>query len=968
MPFPFILKFDSFNRLSRGPGFPGVGSTLRWVCAVVVGIAWAARAGEPPLHARIDALLAEAHPAGQAPLADDADFLRRTYLSLHGVIPTVAQARAFLADTAPDKRAKLAETLLADPQFAKWMAVRFDVMLMERRGEAQTKEGPWREWLEQSFVANKPWDTLVRELIAADGADEKTRHVARWLLEREVDPNALARDAARLFLGRDISCSQCHDHPRIDDYLQRDYAGLQAFFSRSYLFRPDTKKPGIIGEQAAGDTTYLSVFTKVGGGTKPRLPAEGELAEPAPGEWSVPPDARDKTLRPVPKFSRRALLATALGDGHHPAFRRNIANRLWAIVFGRGLVEPLDLHHSANPPAIPPLLDLLGDQIAAMKFDTRAFVRELVLTQAFQRALDLPGPSADVAAVAAKLAELEKNSAVLASAAHAAEERFIAEQKATAEAQRVAAPVLAEQLKLDADAAAARKPLDAALAEQKKADDVLAAKRAEHKALADAAAKVAEAAAAAGESPELVAAGKTFQAKSGAMTAALAAAEKDAAAKKADADAKAKVFETARQAAIAARTKSDAATSRIAVRQAALDAAGARKESDRVRAKHAAQLVAEAKAAIAWSEAAGASRAARQAAVKAADAIQETKRKADQMAAEIANAPAKIAALETMSAAASAEAVKAKEAANARLPAVAVLAEAVAKTAEAAATLPNDAEVKKAAAAVKSRADAATAEAAAASKTAADAQTRADAIAKQIADAGAALAEAKAGIASVQAQVPALEAAAKAARAKANETANAEAAAREAVSSAWGRAFAAMELLPLAPEQLCWSLMQATGQLDPLRTSAAAEWDSKNKLSDADKANPARQAERAAGIDKLFRDRLRAQEATFVRFFGGAAGQPQTDFFATPEQALFFENGGVIRQWAASLATRAAALPDPKAMAEEIYLATLTRLPDATEVAELGAMLVARPPERKADALGDFAWALLASLEFRFVH
>ena len=480
--------------------------TAAWCVAVsMLALAVKVRAAEP-LHAKIDALIAAAHPGGQAPIADDADFLRRTYLALHGVIPTAAQARAFFADTAPDKRAKLAETLLADPQFARWMAVRFDVMLMERRAEVQTKEAPWREWLEQSFAANKPWDELVREMIAADGSDEKTRHVARWLLEREADPNALAKDAGRLFLGRDIACSQCHDHPRIDDYLQRDYAGLQAFFSRTYLFRPDTKKPGLVGEQAAGDTTYLSVFTKVGGGTKPRLPGEAELTEPAAGEWTVAPDAKNKALRPVPKFSRRALLATALGDGHHPAFRRNIANRLWAVVFGRGLVEPLDLHHSANPPAIPPLLDLLGDQIAAMKFDMRAFIRELVLTQAFQRALDLPDPSAEVAAAAAKLAELEKQSEKLALAAHSAEERFIAEQKATADAQRAAAPALAEQSKLDAAAAAAKKPLDDALAEQKKSEDALAARRAQDKALADAAVT-------SGESPEIVAAGTPAAAK-----------------------------------------------------------------------------------------------------------------------------------------------------------------------------------------------------------------------------------------------------------------------------------------------------------------------------------------------------------------------------------------------------------------------------------------------------------------------
>ena len=117
---------------------------------------------DDPLHAKIDALIAQAHPEGQAAIAGNAEFLRRVYLALHGVIPTAAQARAFLADIAADKRAKLVDALLADPQYAKWMAVRFDVMLMERRGETHTKALPWREWLEESIRANKPWDALVR--------------------------------------------------------------------------------------------------------------------------------------------------------------------------------------------------------------------------------------------------------------------------------------------------------------------------------------------------------------------------------------------------------------------------------------------------------------------------------------------------------------------------------------------------------------------------------------------------------------------------------------------------------------------------------------------------------------------------------------------------------------------------------------------------------------------------------------
>ena len=118
----------------------------------------------------------------------------------------------------------------------------------------------------------------------------------------------------------------------------------------------------------------------------------------------------------------------------------------------------------------------------------------------------------------------------------------------------------------------------------------------------------------------------------------------------------------------------------------------------------------------------------------------------------------------------------------------------------------------------------------------------------------------------------------------------------------------------------------------------------------------------------MLRDKLRGHEEQFVRSFGGAAGAPQTDFFATPEQALYFENGGVVRQWAAGLAGRAAAIPEPKAMADELYLSMLTRMPADAEVAELAATLAARPPEKKAEALTDYAWALLTSVEFRFSH
>ncbi|MEO7319003.1 MAG: DUF1549 domain-containing protein [Chthoniobacteraceae bacterium] len=936
--------------------------------AVVCLVAVPSRA-EETLHGKIDALIAQAHPEGQAAIAGDAEFLRRVYLALHGVIPTAAQARAFLADAAADKRAKLVDALLVDPQYAKWMAVRFDVMLMERRGEEHTKALPWREWLEESVRANKPWDVLVRELLTADGADEKMRHIARWLLERQADPNALTKDAARLFLGRDIGCSQCHNHPRIDDYLQRDYAGLQAFFSRTYLFRPDAAKPGFVGEQAAGETTYTSVFTKVGGETKPRLTGEAEAVEPTPGEWAVPPNEKDKNVRPIPKESRRALLAAALGDGHHPAFRRNIANRLWALVFGRGLVEPLDLQHSANPPANPALLDLLGEQIAAMKFDTRAFIRELALTAAFQRTLDVPELAPEVTKAAAEtMPVLEQEAAALATALAAVEAQVTEVQKATVEVQRAAEPVKAEKTKQDAAAAEAKKIADAAAAERKKSEDALAAKRDVQKTLAEAAAKVNEAVAKAGETPELAAAAKTFQAKADATSGEMPAVEKDAEAKKADMDAKTQALAAAQQNAAAAKAKMDEAAKTIAAQHTALDAIEARKEAERMKAKNAVALAAQVKAAVALASAVAADKPLREAAAKSEAAFAAAKQNSDRLNAEIAAAPAKLAALETAANSCAGEMMVAKEAMAAKGVASSALAEAAAKAAEAVAKLPNDAEVKTATNAVKARADAAAAETVALQKTATDAQAKTETAAKQVADAKTALEKANADLATTQPQLPALETEAKTARAKADETAAPVASAREALAAAWGRSFAANELLALAPEQLCWSVFQATGQIEPHRALAVKEWDEKNKWTDADKADLAKVAAREVGIEKLFRDKIRPHEDQFVRSFGGAAGVPQGDFFATPEQALYFENGSVLRPWAANLANRAAAILEPKAMAEELYLATLTRMPADAEIAELTAMIAARPPEKKAEALTDYAWALITSVEFRFSH
>ncbi|HEV3025062.1 MAG TPA: DUF1549 domain-containing protein, partial [Pirellulales bacterium] len=349
-----------------------------------------------PLHELIDQQIAAALAAkGIAPAAraDDAEFLRRIYLDLTGTIPTLGEAKAFLDDKSPIKRQQLIDRLLNSPEYSRQMQRVFDVVLMERRPAQNVGQPQWDDYLRNAFAANKPWDALVREILGSDGADANLRPAARFYLDRGGEPNLLARDVGRLFLGRDMQCAQCHDHPLVATYLQTDYYGLLAFFNRSFLFTPKTEPKAVVfAEKAEGDVAFKSVFVAdaTDQAARPHLPGEKEADEPQfekGQEYAVAPA---DGVRPVPKYSRRSQLPVLLPRGDNVAFRRNIANRLWALMMGRGLVHPLDMQHDGNAPSHPALLDLLGERCAAMGFDIKAFLRELALSETYQRTSELP--------------------------------------------------------------------------------------------------------------------------------------------------------------------------------------------------------------------------------------------------------------------------------------------------------------------------------------------------------------------------------------------------------------------------------------------------------------------------------------------------------------------------------------------------------------------------------------------------
>jgi hypothetical protein len=363
----------------------------------IIGVFFAipASAAEP-LHVRIDALIVagqKGHEKERAALASDAEFLRRIYLDLAGTLPSPDEVRAFLADPDKAKRAKLIDNLLASPGYARRMVWHFDVTLMERHIDKKVPRAAWEDYLKATFTENKPYDVFAREMLAADGTDPKTRPAAKFYLDRDFEPNLVTKDIARVFLGRNLQCAQCHDHPLIDAYKQSEYYGILAFLNRTYLFPNANDAKAVLAEKADGEVNFVSVFDKAKkqSTTLPRVMTGKAMEEPKFEKGKEYKVAPAKDVRPVPQYSRREKLAIAMTGPDNPFFARAGANRLWALMLGRGIVNPVDLDHDANPPSHPELLDLLAKEFAAHKFDVKWLLREIALSETYQRSSEIPG-------------------------------------------------------------------------------------------------------------------------------------------------------------------------------------------------------------------------------------------------------------------------------------------------------------------------------------------------------------------------------------------------------------------------------------------------------------------------------------------------------------------------------------------------------------------------------------------------
>ncbi len=307
-----------------------------------------------------------------APVCDDATFLRRTTLDLNGRLPEPGEARDFVADADPDKRAKAIDRLLARPEFADVWALKWaDLLRVEEKSLDTRGVELFHGWLRESFAQDKPLDQLAREIVTARGSTYENAPANYWRALRE--PTARSEAVAQVFLGTRVGCAKCHNHP-FERWTQDDYYRFAALFDRlDYDIKQNDRTDKFDKHQFIGE--QLVVLTE-----KATLDDPRTKKPPTPG--LLPPEApalgvdRDR-------FEQLAAWMTAPDNA---LFAPVQANRLWFQVMGRGLVEPADDFRATNPATIPALLDLLTAELKKHRFAVKPVLRLICTSRTYQAA------------------------------------------------------------------------------------------------------------------------------------------------------------------------------------------------------------------------------------------------------------------------------------------------------------------------------------------------------------------------------------------------------------------------------------------------------------------------------------------------------------------------------------------------------------------------------------------------------
>ena len=289
----------------------------------------------------------------------DAEFVRRVYLDVIGILPAPAEAKAFIDDASPDKRAKLIDGLLGRTEFYDFWTLKFaDVLRLNGRLIQPKGTHVFQRWIRANLEQNTPMDRFVRELLTADGSTFKNPAANYYRISR--DPESSVETTAQLFLGVRIQCAKCHNHP-FERWTQDDYYGFAAFFSRV------RQKKGNLPDEEV-------VFAA----------SDGDVRQPRSGKLMPPKALGGPVLEPKqPGGDRRTQLAAWLTGPDNPFFAKSLVNRVWFHLLGRGIVEPVDDFRDSNPASNDELIDGLAADFAKNGYDLKRLIRSILLSRTY---------------------------------------------------------------------------------------------------------------------------------------------------------------------------------------------------------------------------------------------------------------------------------------------------------------------------------------------------------------------------------------------------------------------------------------------------------------------------------------------------------------------------------------------------------------------------------------------------------
>lgn len=298
-----------------------------------------------------------------SPAAPDATYHRRAFLGIIGRLPTPEETRAFLTDTDPGKRDKLIDRLLARPEYADFWANKWADLLRPNPYHVGIKATlNYDAWIREQFRHNVPYDRFVRDLLTAQGSTFRNGAVVFFRNRRE--PEEITTQVSQLFLGVRLECAKCHQHPS-EKWGQKDFYSFAAFFGRI-----GRKGTGISAPISGSEETF---FVKESGAVK--HPLTGEVLPPTPL-------AASKLDVPAGDDPRQKLIDWMTSPAN-PFFARVMANRVWADLMGRGLVEPVDDLRDTNPATNGPLLTALAADFRDNGYDVKKLIRRIATSHVF---------------------------------------------------------------------------------------------------------------------------------------------------------------------------------------------------------------------------------------------------------------------------------------------------------------------------------------------------------------------------------------------------------------------------------------------------------------------------------------------------------------------------------------------------------------------------------------------------------